>query len=336
MNKDTIEIENKFNELLPLYERLGENIRDALKQFLNEHNIDYVDVEFRVKSFKSFYEKIQRKKYANPFSEIQDICGLRIINYYPSDLDKISTLIKSEFNVSESIDKQNELEEDRFGYRSYHFIATLKKDWLRAPNYRGLEDINFEIQARTILMHGWASINHKLLYKQESDIPPEFRRDLFRLSALIELADEQFERLREERKEYAKDTIKYEKDGKLIIDKNQSLNVDSLQAILDYYFGDRQKSENLSELIEDIKDCGLTLYTLNQYIVKSLHLLRIMEKEEMKTYMKDFKEDDLMWIQVGVVRAVLNLFVPQSKIPESITPPEEIQIIRDKYRKKIK
>jgi len=38
---------------------------------------------------------------------------------------------------------------------------------MKAPNYRGLSKLNFEIQARTILMHGWAAINHKLLYKHE-------------------------------------------------------------------------------------------------------------------------------------------------------------------------
>ncbi len=183
MNKS--EIKTKYDELLPLYQRLAENIKNALIQFLDDLNIDYLDVEFRIKDFKSFYEKIERKKYKNPFEDIQDFCGIRIINYYPSDLEKITDLIKKEFNVSESIDKQDELDDDRFGYRSYHFIATLRKSWMSAPNYRGLEGFNFEIQARTILMHGWAAINHKLLYKHEDDIPKQFKRDLFRSSALI-------------------------------------------------------------------------------------------------------------------------------------------------------
>ena len=135
MNKE--ELQNKYDELYPLYKRLGENIKDALIQFLNENKIDYLDVEFRVKTFKSFYEKIERKSYKDPFKEIQDVCGLRIINYYSSDLDKITELINNEFNIVESIDKKDELDDDRFGYRSYHFIANLKKEWLKAPNYRG-------------------------------------------------------------------------------------------------------------------------------------------------------------------------------------------------------
>jgi hypothetical protein len=54
-----------------------------------------------------------------------------------------------------------------------------------------------EIQIRTVLQHAWAAISHKLQYKREDDVPAPLRRKLFRLSALFELADDEFISLRE-------------------------------------------------------------------------------------------------------------------------------------------
>lgn len=48
----------------------------------------------------------------------------------------------------------------------------------------------------TVLQHAWATISHKLDYKSEVDVPRELRRSLFRLSALLELADKEFVDLR--------------------------------------------------------------------------------------------------------------------------------------------
>jgi len=52
-----------------------------------------------------------------------------------------------------------------------------------------------------VLQHAWASISHALQYKQEQDVPTVSRRKLFRLSALLELADEEFLSLRKEQTE---------------------------------------------------------------------------------------------------------------------------------------
>jgi putative GTP pyrophosphokinase len=60
-------------------------------------------------------------------------------------------------------------------------------------------DIRAEIQVRTALQHAWSAVHHKLEYKSSTEAPPELRRRLFRLSALFELADEQFSELRDAR-----------------------------------------------------------------------------------------------------------------------------------------
>ena len=56
-------------------------------------------------------------------------------------------------------------------------------EWLVSPNYRGLGDIKIEIQVRTILMHAWAEIEHKLAYKNKAQIPESVTRNLALISA---------------------------------------------------------------------------------------------------------------------------------------------------------
>lgn len=93
------EIKEQYNKLQFRYTRLGKNLEEALKSFLETEKIPFLNVYYRVKDFDSFFEKIGRKKYKDPFNEIEDFCGIRIICYYASDIEKIEKIIKNELNV---------------------------------------------------------------------------------------------------------------------------------------------------------------------------------------------------------------------------------------------
>lgn len=328
MNRTELKVE--FEKIQPSYKRLAENVKDALVQFLKDKNIDFVDVETRVKTFDSFFTKIERKGYKAPLLETTDICGLRIINYYPSDLRAIESIINDEFNVIESSNKEEEMDDDRFGYRSFHFIATIKNEWLNAPNYRELGDLRFEIQARTILMHGWAAISHKLSYKHERDVPKKFKRDLFRLSALIEMADEQFERLRVERKKYSESFIESDLKGEDKFVPQGELNTDSLQALLDYYFPEREKGE-ASSLVDEITSLGMNLADFNLAVESVLPFLNEIEKEE-----NSVSDSELSWMQEGAARMVLDLTSDKyfARHENSGIPREYLDVIAD-WRAKV-
>ena len=64
--------------------------------------------------------------------------------------------------------------------------------------FRDYADFKVEIQIRTILMHAWAEIEHRLAYKKQAHIPSHLRRKFSRISAKLEEADEQFEELIQE------------------------------------------------------------------------------------------------------------------------------------------
>ncbi|MDN3612832.1 GTP pyrophosphokinase family protein [Vibrio gallaecicus] len=231
MNKD--QVAKQFRSLKGQYIRLGNNIVDALKAFLDEKNIPYVDVYSRVKSFDSFYEKIDRKKYADPFENIEDICGVRVICYYFSDIEKINSIIKEEFSILESEDKSELLGLKEFAYRSQHFIIKLNENWLSAPNYRRLDGLKAEVQVRTILMHAWAEIEHKLNYKSDAQVPELFQRKLFRLSAKLEEADEQFIELKDGIDGFRL-KLKDELETNNSFDLTQSVNLDSYITFIRY------------------------------------------------------------------------------------------------------
>lgn len=329
MNKESIE--QKFKELEAKYNNLIVHLEANINQLLKDNLIDISELTPRIKSLNSFIEKIERKKYQNPFDDIEDICGLRIVCYYPSDIEKISTIIKNEFNIIKDDNKTAELENDKFGYRSYHFIATIKKEWEYTPAFKGLSDYKFEIQVRTILMHAWASINHKLQYKHEDDIAPKLKRDLFRLSALVEMADEQFDKVRQEKNDYILTLIDSSKEEKTF-DTNVDLNLDSLQAFLDFYFPDRHNGY-ADELLVELKKFNIDLKLLDYYVQKCAPFVDLLEKE-----VYDKLNLSGNWAQVGIMRTICDLMNNDYRFGrycERDPDNSEIEEIENKYIKMI-
>lgn len=319
-------LRQEYDSRRPALQRLADNLRHALRTFLEESNVDILDVTSRIKEFSSFAEKVVRKRYQNPFEAVHDLCGLRIIAFYPSDLATIDALIHEEFDVLESENKLDSLPADRFGYRSLHYVVRVKADWLRAPNYRGLGDFVAEIQLRTILMHAWADLSHKLAYKVEAQIPEELQRQVNQLSALFELADTQFDRLREARSSYrerlsqkapSSEDPEFELDAKL--------NLDSLQAFLDFHFPSRDAAEeDTLSLFDDLKGAGVSLRDIATGYERIRSVITTQERES-------FSSPSGKWRQVGIVRQILDVThdswwaTRRHDVPESVASRVEEQ-----------
>jgi putative GTP pyrophosphokinase len=296
-------ITEQITELIPKYDNLGKSLVQAIILLLEKHNIKFVSVYYRVKTVSSFIEKIERKSYEKPLEEIEDICGVRIICYYQSDIEKISSIITSEFKIHNSEDKEDKLKADQFGYRSLHFIASIKQSWTNVPNYRDLEELKVEIQVRTILMHAWAEIEHNLAYKSDQHIPEQFKRKLYRISAKLEEADEQFEELKKESKSHQKELLKRAKEKTLKFTNDTEINLDTLQAFLDYYFPKRQKNiGNSSSLLDDILKYGFKLGDLADAYEKLKPHFAAMEKET-------FANSSIYthWAQAGALRNIMDI-----------------------------
>lgn len=194
-------LHDQFLKVRPTYEAFTQRLEDLICQLLKSHQIKYHLLESRTKTIDSFCEKACRpgKGYASPLEEITDLSGVRIILYYLDDVERVAKLIRREFTVDESRseDTTGRLKENEFGYLSVHFVVQLSDERNSLREWREFAGLRTEFQVRTVLQHGWAAISHALQYKSEYDAPKQLRRRLFRLSGLLELADEEFIALRD-------------------------------------------------------------------------------------------------------------------------------------------
>ena len=222
----------EFQEKLPQYQTLKDIVTSKITEVLSEQGVELNAIESRVKKPDSLAGKLERKgdKY-HALSDITDLVGVRIITFYTDDVDKVAAIIKKLFKIDwqNSIDKRKAHELTSFGYNSLHFVCYLRED-------DELSQIPFEIQMRTALQHVWSAIEHDIGYKGAVKLPPEFRRQFSRLAGMLELADDEFSRLRTTMSEYRRQVQMLVKSGKL---DEVLLSTDSFKSFLEMHPFDR-------------------------------------------------------------------------------------------------
>ena len=200
-------IMEEYHDALPVLERLQEEVVQRLHEALNRNGLIVTAVESRIKTEASLAGKLALKgaKYAT-LSDITDIVGARIITFYTDDVDRIAAMAEQLFEIDweNSVDKRRLHQLDSFGYNSLHYICRLP-----GCEYR------FELQLRTTLQHAWAAINHDTGYKSGVEIPREYLRRINRLAGLLEMADDEFSRIRTEINDYRRRVQQLVQNGKL-------------------------------------------------------------------------------------------------------------------------
>lgn len=202
---DKIKAAEKWVTEYELQEKTYDTFRQEIERLvigaLRRDRIAVVSVDSRTKSPNSLSEKIIRKgkQYTDPLKEITDLAGLRVVAYFRKDISNICASIAQELDVneSESVDKESELNKDQFGYAARHLIVTLPNHRKQLTENQPYKDFCAEIQVRTALQDTWASIEHKLQYKGDRSLTDAASRSFYRLSAVLELADVEFERIRD-------------------------------------------------------------------------------------------------------------------------------------------
>ncbi|MEK7290846.1 MAG: hypothetical protein AAB013_02925 [Planctomycetota bacterium] len=192
---DIVQLRNEYDSKIELFKQLIKTVKFCISQEIQNHKIKYHSLIYRIKPFDSFVEKIRRKDAKEPFQEIMDVVGLRIVCLFHSNVKDIGTIVEKNFEVIEKDDKIDDVDVNIFGYMSLHYKAKLKDV---SSDYKDIKGIPFEIQIRTIAQDAWASISHYLDYKNESAIPIHLKRDFHALSGLFYVADTHFEILRKE------------------------------------------------------------------------------------------------------------------------------------------
>lgn len=196
-------IEEEYRNQRTVYEAFTENAYELLRKLIENGGIEVASVEKRTKSLESLRGKIERGnktgKY-NSLEEITDLSGIRVIAYLKEDCKRISAMLREAFMVDSgnSVDKEEEIDPDRFGYQSIHLILTYRDDRLNLPEFKRFAGLKFEVQVKTLLQHTWSALDWKLRYKRRSEAPKKLRRRLFRISALLDAADDELSYVNEQ------------------------------------------------------------------------------------------------------------------------------------------
>lgn len=243
---------DEYREKRPLFEKLQAVVDGEIRRIVADNHLYVTAMESRIKKEKSLEGKLELKghKYAT-LSDITDILGCRIITFYTEEVDKIAALIEKNFEVDwdNSVDKRRLLDLDRFGYMSLHYICRLPLERCEDPE---MHEYRFEVQMRTALQHVWATINHDLGYKTDIEIPREHLRNMNRIAGMLELADEQFSRIRMEITDYRRQVQALVADGDF---DRVPLDGDTFRSYLEldpfHKLADRIASINQAEIYRD-------------------------------------------------------------------------------------
>ncbi|GLH78189.1 GTP pyrophosphokinase [Bradyrhizobium sp. SSBR45G] len=313
-----------FAAIRPTYEAFTNNLTHLLGTLLTSKGIEFLAIEPRTKTVESFKAKIVRSNKQGKYESVEsvtDLTGIRIIAYYQKDVDAICKLIERNFTVDRenSIDKNDALAPDKFGYVSIHYIVSHSKDRESLAENAAFCGLKAEIQIRTVLQHAWAALDRKLRYNNEEDIPRPVRRKLFRISALLEVADENFSEIDrivgELRAKYASDI----KTGNF----DQEINLDSLEVFMreaesvrvlvqearKYYeiTGVDQKSYSDPAVLKSVSNLVMSVYVAGIKTVQQLNDVVVeFNKEAKETFLQLGKlEKGSSFTTAGIIRLAL-------------------------------
>lgn len=196
-------IMNEYSRMRETYRRMKDDLTDILTTMLRREKVSISTLAIRIKEKEALRRKIIYKRKYQKLSDITDVIGCRIITLFEDDVERVFALVQREFEVVEVVDHRRKMQEmTEFGYNSLHVIVRFSPVRLQLTEYAGYADVKFEIQIRSALQHAWAEVEHGLGYKNEYEVPRAVRRRLSRLSASLELLDEEFMHIRDEIERY--------------------------------------------------------------------------------------------------------------------------------------
>ncbi|MCO8060721.1 hypothetical protein NI466_01795 [Acinetobacter lwoffii] len=234
-------------------------------------------------------DKLSKKDYSP--TSMTDLAGIRVITLIEADVQKVCDLISSMFNVhtADSVNKSENLGEEKVGYRSVHFVCDVGNARANMPEFSSYKGLCFEIQVRTALEHAWAEIEHDRGYKLGGKLPSHLNRRFKLLSGLLESADLEFNRLTVEIEEYAKQLNESIKKDKL----NYELTSIGLKTLLDDKYTSLIEKESINVL--DIN--GITKQ-LNNFGITNLEELDSLITEYTEKYNFDAYDTPLSFFTI--------------------------------------
>lgn len=166
-----------FAEQMMLYDAAIKTLNATLEildgEFHSKNDYNPIHhIESRLKTPRSIFNKLDKKglpvTMASIHDNLTDIAGIRVICNYIDDAYRIGDLLIAHNDIT-LLEKKDYIASPKpSGYRSLHLIVEVA-----VYLSRGIVHVPAEIQIRTIAMDYWATLEHRLKYKNEGRVPPD-------------------------------------------------------------------------------------------------------------------------------------------------------------------
>ena len=174
---------------------VGTKLEILNDEFQHVHQYNPIEhIKTRIKTPESIVKKLKRYGYEtsieNMVRYVNDIAGVRLICSFTSDIYRLAEMIGNQSDLKVLSIKDYIKNPKDSGYKSYHMLVSV-------PIFLSdsVVDTKVEIQIRTIAMDFWASVEHKIRYKKEPEIPDKISADLIKCAGLIEKIDAKMQKL---------------------------------------------------------------------------------------------------------------------------------------------
>lgn len=196
MQKRSIE----FIKLMSYYKCAMMEVETKFNVLNEEYSLEFdrnpiSSIKTRLKRPPSIKEKLDRHGLPPTLSAIEenvnDIAGVRVICSFWEDVYSLAESLLKQDDITLIAKKDYIAHPKPNGYRSLHLIVA-------TPIFLAHEKrmMKVEIQLRTIAMDCWASLEHKLRYKKDTEFTEEMAAELYECARLSADLDKRMDELR--------------------------------------------------------------------------------------------------------------------------------------------
>ena len=157
-------------------------------------------VKSRIKTPESIAAKLKRRGFEltaeNAVTKLYDIAGIRCICSYSKDIEFMVDVFRRQEDMVVLYERDYVTHPKATGYRSYHLVMNIPIYLTSCTKF-----VPVEVQIRTQAMDFWASLEHKVRYKYDNEIPNNISAELVECAEEIAALDKRMYNIHESMKE---------------------------------------------------------------------------------------------------------------------------------------
>lgn len=177
---------------------IGTKLEILNDEFQHVHMYNPIEhIKSRIKTAESITKKLKKYGYEptieNIIKYVNDIAGIRVICSFTTDIYRIARMLERQSDIHVISVKDYIKNPKPNGYKSYHMLVSI-------PIFLSERrvDTKVEIQIRTVAMDFWASLEHKINYKFETNVPSRIKEELYECARMVSELDAKMLSLNEE------------------------------------------------------------------------------------------------------------------------------------------